>query len=353
MVPDVYGWAHAHNARGVQKYSKHSVEVRPIYKGGITPEIIREFDVIFCFDMYCIEALRKNTRIKTELDKKPIIVYSCGTYFQKPPSYVKVYVVCTERQIRKSKALGIENYALAREGVDTEVFKPIRKHIAWVERVYDYWKNKIDSNLKDQQNWFYGFPYSWWHGNTIEQFLSNLYSHLESWKEPEWYKFVPRFLVGWAGNPGRPIKRYALAIKTKYPIKAMTQYGVKYYIANRSRLPMVNFYNSVDAYIMLMAQNGVVHGVGLTLMEAMSCSLPVVATDIAGVSELVPREWIVPEKPDETVIKEVNEKLTMLDRDRKYLKRVGAANRKLILNTRAWKIRVKDWDRVFEEAAKK
>jgi len=294
LIPDSFGWAFAFNARGVKKYSRHDITIRPFakqgdWKGGLTPEIIKEHDVVFCFSMWIWNRL--TDKVREEVEKKPLILYCCGKAFSKPPECVDAYAVCTERLVRKAKAIGIGRPVLLEEGVDTEIFKPAEK--------------PPSENLR----------------------------------------------AGWAGNPSQPTKRHHLFGKLKYPIKTMTRRDRKFLVKNRSRQPMVDFYNSLDVYVVMsgsVEESAEAHGVGLTLLEAMACGLPVVSTAYYGASVLIQSQWLAQTHPEEVAVDQVNHRLSLLDFDRDLLQAVGNRNRRFILENRSWGVRVGDWDRLFE-----
>ena len=291
MIPDVFGWAHDMNARGIQKYSRHKITIRPIAGGRLTPQIINAHDVIFLFSNWCWNHLPgKHAQLQDAIRRKPLIIYCCGSFLRKP-STSSLYAVCTERAARRAKSLGIRNVVIAREGVDTAIFKPTTK------------------------------------------------------------KTSPKLRVGWAGNSGAPINRCYLLKKLDYPVKMMSQHGAKYFMPNRSRAPMVKFYNNLDVYVMLMKQ-GKAHGVNLTVLEAMSCGLPVIATNVCSIRKVVPPSCLVPANPDSRIIKTVNQKLKMFDERKDVLRKVGQRNRRFIVKYRSWKVRVKEWDRLFEKVAR-
>ena len=131
----------------------------------------------------------------------------------------------------------------------------------------------------------------------------------------------------------------------------MTRRDRKFLVKNRSRQPMVNFYNNLDVYVVMggdMIKNAEGHGVGLTVLEAMACGLPVISTDYCDVSAIIQPRWLVSIYPEDATVEQANYKLSILDNDRNLLRRVGDRNRQFALENRSWEKRVKDWDLLFE-----
>lgn len=289
LIPDSYGWAFDFYALGLKRFSKHDITVLPVSPTGtITSELIDDHDVIFCFSRWIWDNLPYGIRRKA--CKKPFIMWCCGSYFKDPPLEIDRFALCTERLMKKAENAGMTKTVLLREGVDTINYAPFDK--------------------------------------TPSEELR----------------------VGWAGNASRPIKRAHLLKQLKYPVKVKSDHDMPTRIQNREPTQMVQFYNSLDVYITLMAQNGA-HGVGRTILEAMSCGLPVIATNIISASKAVPEEWLIPSEPDDVAVKAMNEKLHLLDENRDLISKVGASNRKFILENYSWKIISEDWDRLFEEVA--
>jgi len=291
LVLGRYGWAQDFNARGVEKYSRHDA-IRMCSKE-ITPESVVDYDAIFCFTSATYWKIPESIRTIIKRENIPLIIYCCGKLFaRKLPSDIDFhYCLCTKRVRKKATRMRlkdkfpIKDIFRLMEGVDTEIFKPRPK--------------EYSSQLR----------------------------------------------VGWAGNQRRHIKRAWLLKELDYPVKIRGS-GVNNN-RDRSREPMVKFYNSLDVYVTLMNQVGA--GVGLTHMEAMSCGLPVIATDVCSVSKIIKKEWLVPYTPEELVVEETNKKLRLLDKNRKLREQVGDENLQYIIENRGWNKVVKGWDAIFEK----
>jgi len=289
LIPDSYGWAFDFYAQGLKRSSEHDITVLPVSPSNtVTSEIIEDHDVIFCFSRWVWDNLGANKR--RQVGEKPLIMWCCGTYFKDAPSEVDRFALCTERLMEKAENAGIKNTVLLREGVDIDVYKPLDK-------------------------------------------------------EPS-----EQLRVGWAGNASRPIKRAYLLEHLKYPVKIKADHDIQTRTKNRSPTRMVEFYNSIDVYVTLMAQNGA-HGVGRTILESMSCGLPVIATNIISTAKAVPKRWLIFEKNENAIVKRANRKLEILDNDRELLAEVGKTNREFIIKNYSWKVIGREWDRVFEEVA--
>ncbi len=289
LIPDSHGWAFDFYAQGLKQFSKHDISIHSVSpQNNLSANIISDHDVVFLFSRWIWDALASDLR--SLISQKPTIMWCCGSYLAPSPSAIDMFAGCTEKVVRQARELGITNIVLLREGVNTDLFKPLEKTAS------------------------------------------------------------EKLRVGWAGNPGKELKRVHLLERLDYPVKLQTDHGGNFRIKGRSQIPMVNFYNSIDVYITLMRQNGA-HGVGSTILEAMSCGLPVISTNICSTFKAVPEEWLIPSEPDDVAVKAMNEKLRLLDENRDLISKVGASNRKFVLENYSWKIISEDWDRLFEEVA--
>ena len=154
------------------------------------------------------------------------------------------------------------------------------------------------------------------------------------------------FEVGWSGNFPRDNKRTHLLEDIKYPLRIQANHGKRFFVKGRDQTEMLDFYQNIDAYIYVSTKEG---GCSTTVLEAMACGLPVVCTDAGSETRnLVAPEWIVPVFPEYRVMKEINERLEILNVDKELSRKVGRENRERILENYTWEQRAKEFDRVFE-----
>jgi len=159
------------------------------------------------------------------------------------------------------------------------------------------------------------------------------------------------FIVGWAGNPTalHPsdhgyIKRFHLLKKLSFQVKIKAEHGRQYFKKGRSRQPMVDFYNSIDAYVQLSQFEGMPQ----TVLEAAACQLPIVATAVGDIPEFLPKEWLINSHDENIIVDEANRLLQKLKDDVSLRKRVGAENYRIMIE-KGWcmKDRVKEYERFF------
>lgn len=150
------------------------------------------------------------------------------------------------------------------------------------------------------------------------------------------------FVVGWAGRE-HVVKRTHLLDKLDYPIKKQANWGTKYFNDGATSQPMLDFYHSIDCLVLTSASECQPR----VIMEAMSCGLPVISTDVGSVSMMLDKKWIVPTIPEHKVIEEMNKKLKLLANNPELRKNVGKRNRNFIYNNFSWEKNQKYWDDVF------
>lgn len=150
------------------------------------------------------------------------------------------------------------------------------------------------------------------------------------------------FVVGWAGRE-HIVKRTHLLEKLAYKVKKQAAWGAKYFNEEATAQPMLEFYHSIDCLILTSASECQPR----VIMEAMSCGLPVISTDVGSVSMMLDKEWVVPTIPEHKVIEGINRKLKLLAENPELRKNVGKRNRIFIHKNFSWAMNQKYWDKVF------
>jgi glycosyltransferase involved in cell wall biosynthesis len=150
------------------------------------------------------------------------------------------------------------------------------------------------------------------------------------------------FTVGWAGRE-HVIKRTYLLSKLAYPVKKQANWGGIYFTEKANSQPMLDFYHSIDCLVLTSASECQPR----VVMEAMSCGIPVISTNVGSIPMLLDKEWVVPVIPEAKVIEEMNKKLKLLAENPELRKNVGKRNRTYIYKKFSWELNQKYWDEIF------
>jgi len=285
---DYWGWAFDFVSRGIQKYSKHNVTVKRWNEIDIFD--FRKHDVFFSMNDSCWFCMNNKN--------KEII-----------------------NRLKIRRCVGIRGWK--------------GKH---ANRILKGWiigcvNQKIYDDLMKEKNLPVKGVYLTRNGVDTEIF--------KSVDRPE-----KRFVVGWAGNSHRPEKRFSLLRDVDFPLLVQNKHDNKYRVKGRSRDEMIVFYNKIDCFVNVSSGEGMPQ----TILEAAATRLPIVVTDVGGMSEFIDEKWIIPAFPVKTCIKTLNEKLQILKDNPKLRFEVGNKNLRKVLNKWDWKYIVEDYDRMFEGA---
>lgn len=151
------------------------------------------------------------------------------------------------------------------------------------------------------------------------------------------------FNVGWVGRQ-HSVKRFHITNHLKYCVSAKSDWGNEFFVKDRSLEPMREWYKGVDCLVVTSSSECCPRSV----LEAMSCGIPVISTDVGFVKMFIGKDWIVPVNPEEVVINEMNNKLDMLFSDLELRKRVGMNNRQMVEKYLGWRKLQPLWDDMFE-----
>lgn len=158
------------------------------------------------------------------------------------------------------------------------------------------------------------------------------------------------FIVGWTGGKHKKIKRFALTEQLDYSIQLQDDWKERRKINNRELdlSKMKDFYQSIDVLIVTSESECQPR----VVMEAMAGGLPIIATNVGSMKMLLGKEWIVDVYPDAKVVQQMNEKLSILEKNPKLRKEVGERNREHIQKYFSWKSTQLLWDNLFENIYK-
>ena len=157
---------------------------------------------------------------------------------------------------------------------------------------------------------------------------------------------IGTFNIGWAGS-NFAIKRQDILDELKYSVIRQSQWGFDLFKKDRPLEYMIDFYHSLDVFVL----TSITECMPRVILEAMSCGLPVVATDVGCIPFLIDKEWIVPVNPKETVIEEMNKRLDLLKENPELRKKVGERNRRYVEENFSWKVNQPMWDKTFYDLA--
>lgn len=153
---------------------------------------------------------------------------------------------------------------------------------------------------------------------------------------------VDNFEVGYVGRPCR-VKRMHLLDKLSFPVKTQTNWGKEFFTEDRTLDEVRNFYKTIDCLV-LTSQSECMPRV---VLEAMAMGLPVVSTDVGCIRMLLDPEWIVPNTSEEDIVKNMNDRLTILQKYPDIRQKVGIRNRQHIIKHFNWESTQQIWDDVI------
>jgi len=147
-------------------------------------------------------------------------------------------------------------------------------------------------------------------------------------------------IVGWAGRKD-DVKRTHLLEQLDFKVQIQSQHGKQFFV-ERSLNHMLRFYNSIDVFALVSSSECMPR----VVLEACSCGIPVVCTDVGSIRMILGSDWIIPVNPERAVIDEMNKRLHTLE-NKDLRRRVGFENRQRIEKSLSWKVLAPYWDAAF------
>lgn len=156
-------------------------------------------------------------------------------------------------------------------------------------------------------------------------------------------KTNPHFRVGYAGSL-HDIKRPYLLKVLKYGVTFKTNWGNEFFKEDRTLDDMIEWYHQLNCLVLTSESECCPR----VVLEAMSCGIPIVATDVGFIKMFIGNDWVVPVNPEKIVVDEMNKKLDLLYNNPDLREIVGKANRSYVDNYISWRKLMPIWDTLFE-----
>jgi len=305
VLIDVYGWAYEKNANAIKKYSKHEVTVKRLSEWVVSD--IKKYEILHEMSWTLLPSNRPPKNFRKYFK---IVASSWSTVLPTMEDYV---------------AYQGEKYR-----PKFDMFIGVKALSLKCREMFKIMLEKGSPNIK-----YVFIP---------EAVDTNFYTPTPQSHEG--------FNVGWSGNKKRPDKRFYLLKKLGFPITIMAGWGQNFFNKpNRPQEDTLQFYHNLDAHISVSTDKVEGGSGSRTILEAMACGLPVVATRAGSEFEfLLDKEWIVDPYPDKLVIKQINEKLAFLRDNPDVRKKVGERNRKVAVENYCYSKLTKKFDEIYELA---
>ncbi|MCK9558035.1 MAG: glycosyltransferase family 4 protein [Candidatus Cloacimonetes bacterium] len=309
-IIDQFGWAYYFLDKEQQKYSKHEIVIQKHNEDNLN-----NIDVVYIHGPdISIEARELCFKAK-DLGIKVVGGHAGPVINLEPYPYLDLAVGISPQTFEYCK----EHYKCPTiflpEGIDTEFFKPVKR--AQQSPIWNRGKWKTVSCNKTAQP----LP------------IPSLVKR--------YGRYVTSLIVGWAGRRDN-IKRMHLLEQLDFKVEIQSQHGRAFFV-ERTLDPMLRFYNAIDVLVMTSLSECMPR----VVLEACSCGIPVVCTDVGSIRMILDPDWIVPVNPENVVVEEMNKKLHLLE-NKDLRQKVGTENRNRVEKTLGWKTISPYWDLAFE-----
>jgi len=158
---------------------------------------------------------------------------------------------------------------------------------------------------------------------------------------PQRKKEPSELRVGFAGRL-HGVKRPHLLNQLNHKIIVQSNHGPEFFV-EKTLDKMRDFYHSLDVLVLTSESECMPR----VVLEAMTCGLPVVVTDVGCLRYMVGKDWVTEVNPEDTVISQMNACLKRLE-DPQLRSEVGQRNRQFAYDYLSWKKQAPIWDDLFD-----
>jgi len=315
IIIDKLGWSYDTIAKGLVKFNPNSnlsFDIVSIKEGiNYIERNHTNYDLVFPIGWTMVISKKKKDNYSEKLsflDRKKLITgihshRSWDGYLSLPEggppppeallnklSQLKKINIISRRLYKIFQDAGLGNITLTENGVDTELFHPIQP-----------------ININRKVPLVLGFS-----GSTYIRKHDDL-------------KGLSEFILPLNGIPNVQVE--VLGGKGEQQVK-------------RDKMPKL--YNKIDLYICASTSEGFSQSV----LEASSCGRGIISTKVGGCEDLIQenKNGFFIERDLEEIIKRVRQ----LEANRYLVRRLGAENRKIVLERYSWKIKVQEWLKFIE-----
>lgn len=149
--------------------------------------------------------------------------------------------------------------------------------------------------------------------------------------------------VGWAGK-NQKYKRPHLLDDLLIDVQKQCSHSKEDFYDGKGQGDMVNFYHNLDVLILPSIHECMPRCV----LEAMSCGLPVIGTNVGSIPWMLQKEMVVDAEPEEECIKQINKKLKMFYDNPELKEEIGQRNRLWAERYFSWEKNQPLWDEAID-----
>lgn len=160
-------------------------------------------------------------------------------------------------------------------------------------------------------------------------------------------KLETEFKVGWSGR-NHKVKRPWLLDQLCVPVDRKSDWGGKFFVPNRDRVDQLDFYHRISCLVMTSESECQPR----VILEAMACGLPIIATRVGRIPDMIDADWCV-DVSENACVSQINERIDFLKSNPEKAAKLGMRNRLLAERLWSWTVLAPIWDDLYEAVARR